>query len=60
MHDLGRHSCRGCGRRCGCPSTIAHLDDTVAALNIHLDNDTMTTLDTIFPGYRTAPEDYAW
>jgi aryl-alcohol dehydrogenase-like predicted oxidoreductase len=42
------------------PNTIKQLDDTVAALDLHLDDQTRTRLDEIFPGYRTAPEDYAW
>jgi len=41
-------------------STVHHLDDTEAALSVHLDDETITRVDTIFPGYRTAPEDYAW
>jgi aryl-alcohol dehydrogenase-like predicted oxidoreductase len=42
------------------PTTIEQLDDTVAALGLHLDGQALTRLDEIFPGYRTAPEDYAW
>jgi aryl-alcohol dehydrogenase-like predicted oxidoreductase len=42
------------------PNTIEQLDDTVAALSLHLDDQTRTRLGEIFPGYRTAPEDYAW
>jgi aryl-alcohol dehydrogenase-like predicted oxidoreductase len=42
------------------PDTIEQLDDTVAALDMHLDGQVLSRLDEIFPGYRTAPEDYAW
>jgi len=42
------------------PNTIEQLDDTVAALDLHLDDPAVARLDGIFPGYRTAPEDYAW
>jgi NDP-hexose C3-ketoreductase / dTDP-4-oxo-2-deoxy-alpha-D-pentos-2-ene 2,3-reductase len=42
------------------PNTIEQLDGTVAALDLHLDDQARTRLDEIFPGYRTAPEDYAW
>jgi aryl-alcohol dehydrogenase-like predicted oxidoreductase len=38
------------------PDTIKQLDDTVAAL----DGQVLSRLDEIFPGYRTAKEDYAW
>lgn len=42
------------------PRTIEQLDDAIKALEIHLDADTVTTLDGIFPGYRPTPEHYAW
>jgi aryl-alcohol dehydrogenase-like predicted oxidoreductase len=47
------------------PNTIEQLDDTVAALGLHLHDQARTRLDETFPGYRTAPhrtapEDYAW
>jgi aryl-alcohol dehydrogenase-like predicted oxidoreductase len=42
------------------PNTTEQLDGTAAALDLHLDDQTLTRLDEIFPGYRTAPEDYAW
>jgi NDP-hexose 2,3-enoyl reductase len=42
------------------PNTIEQLDGTVAALDLHLDDQALAQLDEIFPGYRTAPEDYAW
>lgn len=42
------------------PRTIAQLDDTVRALQVRLDDKALARLDEIFPGYRTAPEAYAW
>ncbi len=42
------------------PNTTEQLDGTVAALDLRLDAQSLTRLDGIFPGYRTAPEDYAW
>jgi aryl-alcohol dehydrogenase-like predicted oxidoreductase len=42
------------------PDTTEQLDDTVAALDVRLDDQARARLDDIFPGYRTAPEDYAW
>ena len=42
------------------PRTMAQLDGTLRALDITLSEDTHTQLNEIFPGYKTAPEDYAW
>ncbi len=42
------------------PRTMAQLDDAQLALTLTLDADALKQLDTIFPGYRTAPEHYAW
>ncbi len=42
------------------PRTQQHLDDAVRALDVHLDEKTLARLDEIFPGYKTAPEHYAW
>ena len=42
------------------PNTIKQLDESVTAVDLRLDDQTRTRLDEIFPGYRTAPEDYAW
>jgi hypothetical protein len=39
------------------PNAIEQLDNP--ALDLHLDNKALTRLDGTFPGYRTAPEDYA-
>jgi NDP-hexose 2,3-enoyl reductase len=42
------------------PVTTEQLDGAVQALDLRLDDDVLGTLDDIFPGFRTAPEDYAW
>jgi aryl-alcohol dehydrogenase-like predicted oxidoreductase len=42
------------------PRTPQHLDDAIRALEVHLDDKALARLDEIFPGYRTAPEHYAW
>jgi aryl-alcohol dehydrogenase-like predicted oxidoreductase len=42
------------------PRTLAHLEDAQRALAIALDDDALKRLDTIFPGYKPAPEHYAW
>ncbi|MGH1549904.1 aldo/keto reductase [Leifsonia poae] len=42
------------------PRTQEQLDGALRALDIHLDDAALARLDEIFPGHRTAPEDYAW
>jgi len=42
------------------PRTLAQLDDAQRALTVSLDDDALKRLDAIFPGYRPAPEHYAW
>jgi aryl-alcohol dehydrogenase-like predicted oxidoreductase len=42
------------------PRTAEQLDGSLRALEINLDDKTLTRLDEIFPGHKTAPEDYAW
>ena len=42
------------------PRTQEQLDSAVRALDVHLDEKALARLDEIFPGYRTAPEHYAW
>jgi aryl-alcohol dehydrogenase-like predicted oxidoreductase len=42
------------------PRTQAQLTGALRALEIRLDEGALAELDDIFPGYRTAPEDYAW
>jgi hypothetical protein len=39
---------------------MAQLDGILGTLDIKLDADALKRLDDIFPGYKTAPEDYAW
>jgi aryl-alcohol dehydrogenase-like predicted oxidoreductase len=42
------------------PRTMAQLESAVAAVDVDLDEAALARLDEIFPGHRTAPEDYAW
>ncbi|MER7211393.1 MULTISPECIES: aldo/keto reductase [Streptosporangium] len=42
------------------PRTHEQLDGTTRALEINLDDKALATLNEIFPGHKTAPEDYAW
>jgi aryl-alcohol dehydrogenase-like predicted oxidoreductase len=42
------------------PRTPEHLESAVRAVDVTLDDKALTRLDEIFPGYKTAPEDYAW
>ena len=42
------------------PRTTGQLDETLRALEVTLDEPTLARLDELFPGHRTAPEDYAW
>jgi len=42
------------------PRTQEQLTGNLRALALQLDADTRTELDAIFPGYKTAPEEYAW
>ena len=42
------------------PRTIGHLDDAQRAVDITLDEEVLGRLNELFPGYRTAPEHYAW
>jgi aryl-alcohol dehydrogenase-like predicted oxidoreductase len=42
------------------PRTLEQLDGALRALSLELDEKALSRLDQIFPGYRTAPEDYAW
>jgi aryl-alcohol dehydrogenase-like predicted oxidoreductase len=42
------------------PRTVDQLDAAVRALDIELDAKALERLDEIFPGHKTAPEDYAW
>jgi aryl-alcohol dehydrogenase-like predicted oxidoreductase len=42
------------------PRTQDQLNSALRALHVKLDADALKRLDEIFPGHRTAPEDYAW
>jgi aryl-alcohol dehydrogenase-like predicted oxidoreductase len=42
------------------PRTQEQLDAAIRAVDVTLDDDALKRLDGIFPGHRTAPEDYAW
>jgi NDP-hexose C3-ketoreductase / dTDP-4-oxo-2-deoxy-alpha-D-pentos-2-ene 2,3-reductase len=42
------------------PRTLEQLDDSVRALDVVLEPQTLAELDAIFPGHKTAPEVYAW
>ncbi len=42
------------------PRTIEQLEGQLRALDIKISDDTNKKLDEIFPGKKTAPEDYAW
>ncbi|MCA4134600.1 aldo/keto reductase [Arthrobacter sp. M4] len=42
------------------PRTQEQLDSALRALDISLEETTLKRLDGIFPGRKTAPEDYAW
>ena len=42
------------------PRTAGQLDAAERAVELSLDKPTLDRLDEIFPGHKTAPEDYAW
>jgi len=42
------------------PRTPEHLDSALRAVDVTLDDKVLARLDEIFPGHKTAPEDYAW
>src|SRR5918993_3398255 len=42
------------------PRTQDQLDTALSALELELSADQLDRLDEIFPGHKTAPEDYAW
>jgi aryl-alcohol dehydrogenase-like predicted oxidoreductase len=42
------------------PRTAEQLDAAERAVELKLDEETLKRLDDIFPGHKTAPEDYAW
>ena len=42
------------------PRTMDQLEGALRALELRLDEDQLARLDEIWPGHKTAPEDYAW
>jgi aryl-alcohol dehydrogenase-like predicted oxidoreductase len=42
------------------PRTMEQLDEPLRAVTLELSQDTRQQLDEIFPGYKPAPENYAW
>ena len=42
------------------PRTKDQLESAIQALDLKLEPASLDRLDGIFPGYQTAPEDYAW
>jgi aryl-alcohol dehydrogenase-like predicted oxidoreductase len=42
------------------PRTIDQLTSGLRALEIQLDAETLKEIDSIFPGFKTSPEEYAW
>jgi aryl-alcohol dehydrogenase-like predicted oxidoreductase len=42
------------------PRTAGQLEDAQRAVSLKLDDKVLERLDSIFPGYRPAPENYAW
>jgi aryl-alcohol dehydrogenase-like predicted oxidoreductase len=42
------------------PRIPEQLDAAIRAFDVHLDERALARLDEIFPGYRPAPEHYAW
>jgi aryl-alcohol dehydrogenase-like predicted oxidoreductase len=42
------------------PRTMEQLDGSLRALELKISDETNAKLNEIFPGHKTAPEDYAW
>jgi aryl-alcohol dehydrogenase-like predicted oxidoreductase len=42
------------------PRTREQFDSALPAVELKLSAEHLRRLDEIFPGYKTAPEDYAW
>ncbi len=42
------------------PRTMEQFDSAVRSVDVTLDEKALARLDEIFPGHKTAPEDYAW
>jgi hypothetical protein len=39
---------------------MEQFDSALRALDVRLDDDQLARLDEIFPGYKKAPQEYAW
>jgi aryl-alcohol dehydrogenase-like predicted oxidoreductase len=39
---------------------MEQLEGALRSLDVRLDEEAMSRLDEIFPGYKAAPMDYAW
>jgi aryl-alcohol dehydrogenase-like predicted oxidoreductase len=39
---------------------MEQLNGALRALDLQLDEATLASLDELFPGHKSAPEDYAW
>ena len=42
------------------PRTPEHFTSALRAVEVDLDEKTLARFDELFPGHKTAPEDYAW
>jgi aryl-alcohol dehydrogenase-like predicted oxidoreductase len=42
------------------PRTMDQLDGALESVDITLPEEALAKLDELFPGHKTAPEDYAW
>jgi aryl-alcohol dehydrogenase-like predicted oxidoreductase len=42
------------------PRTIEQLNNTMRVLEIKFDQEILTKINAIFPGFKTSPEHYAW
>ncbi len=42
------------------PRTVDQLTQALRALELTLDEETLSRMDEIFPGFKTSPEDHAW
>jgi aryl-alcohol dehydrogenase-like predicted oxidoreductase len=42
------------------PRTMEQFNASLRALEVHLDEATLSRLDEVFPGHKPAPEEYAW
>ena len=42
------------------PRTLEQLDESLRAVELTLADETLVELNRLFPGYKPAPEHYAW